>query len=109
MKIAEALLQSKPIRRKLFKKWCKPEIVESGVSPFAALPTVSGTDKYTLDYMNMTADDWEVKQEPMKFEFECEWEAERSRGIYPVGDMRDLHKIVNSGKRFRVTCEEIVE
>ena len=102
MRLAEALLQDKPIKRKDFRKWCKPEIVESGVSPFAALPTVCGTDKYTLDYMNMTADDWEVKQEPLKFEFE----------------MSADHSVVNKidecvpclrGKRVKVIVEEIVE
>lgn len=109
MKLAEALLQDKPIRRKGFKQWCKPEIVRSNRSDYAALPTVCGTDKYTLGYKNMTADDWEVKQEPLSFEFECEWEAERSRGVYPVGEMKELNKVVNSGKRFRVTCVEVVE
>ena len=61
MKLAECLLQDRPIRRKDFRKWCKPEIVESYISPFAALPTVCDTDKYALDYTNMTADDWEIK------------------------------------------------
>lgn len=61
MKLAEALLQDKPIKRKTFKQWCKPEIVKSDVPRFAALPTVCDTDKYTLDYTNMTADDWEIK------------------------------------------------
>ena len=70
MKLAEALLQDKPIKRKDFRKWCKPEIVKSYLSNFASLPTVCDTDKYTLDYTNMTADDWEVKPEPIKFEFE---------------------------------------
>ena len=92
----------KPIRRKPFTKWCKPEIVKSNISPFAALPTVCGTDKYTLDYINMTADDWEIKQEPIKFEFE----------------MSADHSVVNKidecipslrGKRIKVTCEEIEE
>lgn len=61
MKLAEALLQDKLIKRKDFNKWCRPEIVESSFSPYAALQTVCGTDKYTLDYTNMTADDWEIK------------------------------------------------
>ena len=83
-------------------KWCKPEIVESNISSFAALPTVCGTDRYTLDYTNMTAEDWEVKPEPIKFEFE----------------MSADHSVVNKidecipslrGKRIKVTCEEIEE
>lgn len=61
MKLAECLLQDRPIRRKKFNKWCKPEIVKSNISPFASLPTVCDTDKYTLDYINMTAEDWEIK------------------------------------------------
>lgn len=91
---------------------CKPEIAE-GVSPFAALPTVCGTDKYSLDYMNMTADDWEVKQESMKFEFECVWRVSSDFIIYPsnggnhkIGELKRMEK---SGKRFRVTCVEVVE
>ena len=100
MKLAECLLQDRPIKRKGFRKWCKPEIVESNISYFAALPTVCDTDKYTLDYTNMTADDWEVKPEPIKFEFE----------------MSADHSVVNKidecipslrGKRIKVTCEEI--
>lgn len=113
MKLAEALLQDKPIKRKGFSQWCKPEIVESNVSPFAALPTVCGRDKYTLDYTNMTADDWEVKQEPMKFEFDCSWVLDSKSGsIYPLTSTSGsglLLKMYDSGKRFRVTCEEIVE
>ena len=70
MKLAECLLQDRPIRRKSFSKWCKPEIVESNFSSFAALPTVCDEDKYTLDYINITADDWEIKPEPMRVEFE---------------------------------------
>ena len=102
MKLAECLLQDRPIRRKNFSQWCKPEIVESNFSSFAALPTVCDTDKYTLDYTNMTADDWEVKPEPLKFEFE----------------MSADHSVVNKidecipslrGKRIKVTCEEIEE
>ena len=112
MKLAEALLQEKPIKRKPFKQWCKPEVVESNVSLFAALPTVCGTDKYTLDYNNMTADDWEIKQEPMKFEFECEFR-ESPLGtpeIFNIGASSwSLVDLMKSGKRFRVTCEEIVE
>ena len=61
MKLAECLLQDRPIRRKNFSQWCKPEIVMSNLSSHAALPTVCGTDKYLLDYTNMTADDWEIK------------------------------------------------
>ena len=61
MKLAEALLQDKPIKRKGFKMWCKPEILKSDRSDYAALPTVCDTDKYTLDYKNMTAEDWEIK------------------------------------------------
>ena len=76
--------------------------VESNISPFASLPTVCGTDKYTLDYTNMTADDWEIKPETIKFEFE----------------MSADHSVVNKidecipslrGKRIKVTCEEIEE
>ena len=102
MKLAECLLQEKPIKRKPFAKWCKPEIVESNISSFAALPTVCGTDRYTLDYTNMTAEDWEIKPEPIKFEFE----------------MSADHSVVNKidecipslrGKRIKVTCEEIEE
>lgn len=102
MKLAECLLQDRPIRRKGFRKWCKPEIVESNISSFAALPTVCGTDKYTLDYTNMTAEDWEIKLEQIKFEFE----------------MSADHSVVNKidecipslrGKRIKVTCEEIEE
>ena len=102
MKLAEALLQDKPIKRKGFKMWCKPEIVKSNLSSHAALPTVCGTDKYTLDYTNMTTDDWEIKPEPMKFEFE----------------MSADHSVVNKidecvpclrGKRVKVIVEEIVE
>lgn len=113
MKIAECFLQDRPIRRKNFSKWCKPEIVASDISRFAALPTVCGTDKYTLDYKNMTADDWEIKPEPMKVEFECEWLADSVSGlIYPstpsvcAGFVGKMH---NSGKRFKVTCVEIEE
>ena len=61
MKLAECLLQDRPIKRKDFRKWCKPEIVKSYLSSSAALPTVCDTDKYTIDYTNMTADDWEIK------------------------------------------------
>ena len=102
MKLAECLLQDRPIRRKNFSQWCKPEIVESNISSFAALPTVCDTDKYTLDYTNMTAEDWEIKPEPIKFEFE----------------MSADHSVVNKidecipslrGKRIKVTCEEIEE
>ena len=102
MKLAECLLQEKPIKRKPFAKWCKPEIVKSNISPFASLPTVCGTDRYTLDYTNMTAEDWEIKLEPIKFEFE----------------MSADHSVVNKidecipslrGKRIKVTCEEIEE
>lgn len=111
MKLAECLLQERPIRRKLFMKWCKPEIVKSNISPFAALPTVCGTDKYTLDYTNITAEDWEVKQEPLKVEFECEF-LNKDGLISPYTNVEGvelLTKLHKSGKRFRVTCEEIVE
>ena len=111
MKLAECLLQDRPIRRKKFSKWCKPEIVKSNISPFASLPTVCDTDKYTLNYINMTADDWEIKQEPMRVEFECVWRhcPEFDR-YYPAVDISEFIDIVNlekSGKRFKVTCEEI--
>ena len=105
MKLAEALLQDKPIKRELFKQWCRPEIVESGVSPFAALPTVSGTDKYTLDYNNMAADDWEIKLEPLKHEF-------KSEVLDALGTGYLHFYIVPSsfiGKKVKVTVEEIVE
>ncbi len=105
MKLAEALLQDKPIKRKEFKQWCKPEIVKSNLSVFAALPTVCGTDKYTLDYINMTADDWEVKQDPMKHEF-------KSEVLDALGTGYLNFYIVPSsfvGKKVKVIVEEIVE
>ena len=105
MKLAEALLQDKPIKRKGFKKWCKPEIVKSNLSSHAALPTVCDTDKYTLDYTNMTADDWEVKQEPMKHEF-------KSEVLDALGTGYLHFCIVPSsfiGKKVKVIVEEIVE
>lgn len=111
MKLAEALLQDKPIKRKDFKMWCKPEIVKSNLPHCAALPTVCGTDKYTLDYTNMTADDWEIKPEPMRVEFECEF-LNKDGLISPCTNVEGvelLTKLHKSGKRFRVTCEEIVE
>lgn len=111
MKLAEALLQDKPIKRKDFKMWCKPEIVKSDRSDYAALPTVCGMNKYTINYKNMTADDWEIKQEPMKVEFECEWLLSKRGFFYPNDvDERDiLVEMYKSGKRFKVTCEEVVE
>lgn len=111
MKLAEALLQDKPIKRKGFSQWCKPEIVESNVSPFAALPTVCDTDKYTLDYINMTADDWEIKSEPMKHEFTAEFMEVNGWLVLFNLTVRFLviKDLVDSGKRFKVTCEEIVE
>ena len=113
MKLAEALLQDKPIKRKPFKQWCKPEIVRSNLSSHAALPTVCGTDKYTLDYINMTADDWEVKQEPMSFEFECiGWDISSTGVYYPThctATIEEFEEMRKSGKRFKVTCEEVVE
>ena len=66
------------------------------------MPTVCDEDKYTLDYINMTAEDWEIKPEPMKVEFE----------------MSADHSVVNKidecvpclrGKRVKVIVEEIVE
>ena len=105
MKLAEALLQDKPIKRKGFKMWCKPEIVKSDRSDYAALPTVCGTDKYTLGYKNMTADDWEVKQEPLKHEF-------KSEVLDALGTGYLHFYIVPSsfiGKKVKVTVEEIVE
>ena len=48
MKLAECLLQDRPIRRELFAKWCKPEIVKSNISPFAALPTVGKYGSFHL-------------------------------------------------------------
>lgn len=105
MKLTEALLQDKPIKRKEFRKWCKPEIVKSNLSSHAALPTICGTDKYTLDYNNMTADDWEIKPEPMKHEFKSE--------VLAAIDTGYLHfYIVPSsfiGKKVKVIVEEIVE
>ena len=105
MKLAECLLQDRPIRRKSFSQWCKPEIVESNISPFASLPTVCGTDKYTLDYKNMTADDWEIKLEPMKHEF-------KSKVLDALGTGYLHFYIVPSsfiGKKVKVIVEEIVE
>ena len=111
MKLAECLLQDRPIRRKKFNKWCKPEIVMSNISSFASLPTVCGTDKYTLDYTNMTAEDWEIKTEPLRVEFECRWRhCPEFDYYYPAVDISEFIDIVNlekSGKRFKVTCEEI--
>ena len=105
MKLAEALLQDKPIKRKPFSKWCKAEIVKSNISPFASLPTVCDTDKYTLDYINMTAEDWEIKPEPLKHEFKSE--------VLAALDTGYLHfYIVPSsfiGKKVKVIVEEIVE
>lgn len=110
MKLAEALLQDKPIKRKGFKMWCKPEIVKSNRSDFASLPTVCGMDKYTLDYNNMTADDWEVKQEPMSFEFECQFR-ESPIGTPEIFNIIAASLIIfdlmKSGKRFKVTCVEV--
>lgn len=112
MKLVECLLQDKPIKRKDFRKWCKPEIVKSNTPPFASLPTVCDTDKYTLDYVNMTADDWEIKQEPpMKVEFECEF-LNKDYLVFPYTNFEGaelLTKLHESGKRFKVTCEEIEE
>ena len=105
MKLAECFLQDRPIRRKNFSKWCKPEIVASDISRFAALPTVCGTDKYTLDYKNMTADDWEIKQEPLKHEF-------KSEVLDALGTGYLHFYIVPSsfiGKKVKVIVEEIVE
>ena len=105
MKLAEALLQDKPIKRKPFHKWCKPEIVKSDVPRFAALPTVCGTDKYTINYINITADDWEIKQEPMKHEF-------KSEVLDALGTGYLHFCIVPSsfiGKKVKVTVEEIIE
>ncbi len=110
MKLAEALLQDKPIKRKGFKMWCKPEIVKSNISPFASLPTVCDEDKYTLDYINMTAEDWEIKPEPMRVEFECVWRKNAAGTLYPEAIVREIgmfDKMVDSGKSFKVTCEEV--
>lgn len=111
MKLVEALLQDKPIKRKGFSQWCKPEIVESNVSPFAALPTVCGTDKYTLDYNNMTADDWEIKPELMKVEFTAEFKEVNGWLVMFNLAVKFLviKDLVDSGKRFKVTCVEVVE
>ena len=73
--------------------------------PFAALPTVCGTDKYTLDYINMTAEDWEIKPEPMKHEF-------KSEVLDALGTGYLHFCIVPSsfiGKKVKVIVEEIVE
>ena len=105
MKLAECLMQERPIRRKSFSQWCKPEIVESNISPFASLPTVCGTDKYTLDYTNMTADDWEIKQEPLKHEFKSEVLAANDTGCLYF----NVVPLSFVGKKVKVIVEEIVE
>ena len=101
MKLAECLLQEKPIRHALHRGrgiWFVPKIKKHGDKLHIA--TADLYNLHTLSPEDFVSDDWEVKPEPIKFEFE----------------MSADHSVVNKidecipslrGKRIKVTCEEI--
>ena len=103
MKLAECLLQEKPIRHALHRDrgiWFVPTIKK-----YCDKLHLSSHDLYNRHFLSpedFVSDDWEVKPEPIKFEFE----------------MSADHSVVNKidecipslrGKRIKVTCEEIEE
>lgn len=112
MKLAEALLQDKPIKKKGMHYFYEPRVVNVGPNLRVSLKSIRhDVDRYLLNSMDFDSDDWEVKQEPMRVEFECEWLLSKRGFFYPNDvDERDiLVEMYKSGKRFKVTCEEVVE
>ena len=99
MKLAEALLQDRPIRCVGSKSWVTP-IIHQDKTGRLYLKYMNENTCYYLNNYNFNLHDWEVKPEPIKFEFE----------------MSADHSVVNKidecipslrGKRIKVTCEEI--
>ncbi len=119
MKLAECLLQERPIKRDGMTHWYKP-VIKSEMcanalcgSQLMGLESLVGETMFFLNAKDFAHNDWEVKQEPLKVEFECKWEhSPEDDFFYPkinISDCSDLLKLEKSGKRFRVTCVEVVE
>ena len=112
MKLAECLLQDRPIRSVGSKSWVTP-IIHQDKTGRLYLKYMNENTCYYLNNYNFNLHDWEIKPEPMRVEFECRWRhCPEFDYYYPKVDISEFIDIVNlekSGKRFKVTCEEIEE
>lgn len=110
MKLAECLLQDRPIRRERHREkciWFVPKIRKYGDK--LHLSTHDLYNLHTLSDEDFTYDDWEIKPEPMKVEFTAEIKEVNGRLMMfnLVVSLLVIKELVDSGKRFKVTCEEI--
>ena len=106
MKLAECLLQEKPIRHALHRGrgiWFVPKIKKHDDKLHIA--TADLYNLHTLSPEDFTSDDWEIKQEPLKHEFK----SEVLDALY-IGYLH-LYIVPSSfiGKKVKVIVEEIVE
>lgn len=106
MKLAECLLQEKPIRHAIHRDrgiWFVPTIKKYGDKLH-----LSSHDLYNRHFLSaedFACDDWEIKPEPMKHEF-------KSEVLDALGTGYLHFCIVPSsfiGKKVKVIVEEIVE
>ncbi len=106
MKLAEALLQDKPIRHESHRDkgiWFVPKIRKFGDKLHIA--TADLYNLHILSPEDFNLYDWEIKPEPLKHEFQSEVLVANGTGYL-------YFNIVPSsfiGKKVKVTVEEIVE
>ena len=110
MKLAECLLQEKSIRHESHRDkgiWFVPKIKKYGDKLHIA--TADLYNLHTLSAEDFASDDWEIKQEPIKVEFTAE--IKEVNGWFVMFNLAVsflvIKELVDSGKRFKVTCEEI--
>lgn len=120
MTIIEAMRSGKPFRRKAwtYAGWMilDSERTVTGCKPYGGgeLKWAHNRERATLFYHDDFAkDDWEIKDEPIKAEFECGWSTHTVEGmVIPINTVDDpVQDKVKPfiGKRTKVRIEEIRE